>query len=142
MAINTKKVWVGGIVAGVVLTVIDFVTNGLIFADQNAAALNALNPDLAANVEGAGPAVAFVILDLLFGVVLVWTYAAMRPRFGAGARTAMLAGLQIWLVVLLMYLGMTIMGMWSWGYMITGAIIYLVSMLVAAYVGGMLYKEA
>jgi len=142
MAINTGKVVVGGLVAGVVLAVLDFVTNGLIFADQNTAALNALNPGLAANVEGAGAMVAFTVLDLLFGIVVVWTYAAMRPRFGAGAKTAMIAGLQIWLVALLMYLGMTFMGMWAWGYMITGAIVFLVCMLIAAYVGGMLYKEA
>jgi hypothetical protein len=118
------------------------VTNGLIFAEQNTAALNALNPNLAANVEGAGSMVAFVVLDLLFGILLVWTYAAMRPRFGAGAKTAMIAGLQVWLVGLLMYLGMTIMGMWTWGYMITGGIVFLVSMLIAAFIGGMLYKEA
>jgi hypothetical protein len=141
MAINTGKVVVGGLVAGVVLAVLDMVTNGLIFAEQNTAALNALNPDLAANVQGAGSMVAFVAMDLLFGILLVWTYAAMRPRFGAGAKTAMIAGLQIWLVGLLLYVGMTSMGMWTWGYMITGAFVFLVSMLIAAYVGGMLYKE-
>jgi hypothetical protein len=141
MAINTRKVVVGGLVGGVVLAVLDLVANGLLFADQNTAALNALNPDLAANTQGAAMAVVFVILDLLFGILLVWTYAAMRPRFGPGVKTAALAGLQVWAVAFLMYLGMTFMGMWTWGYMITGALVFLVCMLIAAFIGGMLYKE-
>ncbi len=141
MAINTRKVVVGGLVGGVVLAVLDLVANGVLFADQNTAALNALNPDLAANTQGAAMAVVFVILDLLFGILLVWTYAAMRPRFGPGVKTAALAGLQVWAVAFLMYLGMTFMGMWTWGYMITGALVFLVCMLIAAFIGGMLYKE-
>jgi len=141
MAINTRKVVVGGLVGGVVLAVLDLVANGLLFADQNTAALNALNPDLAANTKGAAMAVVFVILDLLFGILLVWTYAAMRPRFGPGVKTSALAGLQVWAVAFLMYLGMTFMGMWTWGYMITGALVFLVCMLIAAFIGGMLYKE-
>jgi len=142
MAINTRKVVGGGLAGGVVLAVLDLVANGVLFADQNTAALNALNPDLAANTQSAAMAVVFVILDLLFGILLVWTYAAMRPRFGPGVKTAALAGLQVWGVVVLMYLGMTFMGMWTWGYMMTGALVFLVCMLVASFIGGMLYKEA
>lgn len=142
MGINTQKVVVGGLVAGAVLAVLDFVANGLLLANQNNAALNALNPDLLANVQGAGMTVLFVVMDLLFGMLVVWTYAAMRPRFGPGARTAMIAGFQVWLVAVLLYLGMTFMGMWTWGYMVLGAVVFLVSILVASLVGGLLYKEA
>ena len=141
MAINTQKVVVGGLGAGVVLAVLDAVTNGWLFADQNAAALNALNPNLAANTEGSGAMIGFIVVDLLFGILLVWTYAAMRARFGAGPKTAMIAGFQIWLVALLMYIGMTMMGMWEWGYFIIGSIVSLVTILIASYVGGLLYKE-
>lgn len=142
MGINTGKVVAGGLAAGVVLAVLDFVVNGLLMADQNRAAISALNPSLAEGMQSGGAMVAYVVLDLVFGLLLVWTYAAMRPRFGAGPRTAVLAGLQIWCVAFLMYLSMTIMGMWAWGYFITGAVVYLAMLLVAAIVGGMLYKEA
>ena len=33
---------------------------------------------------------------LLTGIVMVWLYAAIRPRFGAGPRTAVLAGFATW----------------------------------------------
>ncbi len=141
MAINSQKVVVGGLGAGVVLGVLDFVVNGVIMADQNRAAMTALNPSLAETMESGGTAVAFIILDLLFGVLLVWTYAAIRPRFGPGPKTAALAGFQVWLVALLLYVGMASMGMWSWGYLATGAVAFLVIMIVSALVGGMLYKE-
>ncbi len=141
MAINTQKVVVGGLAGGVVLAVLDFVVNGLILANQNTAALTALNPALAENMESGGVMAAFVVIDLLFGILLIWTYAAMRPRFGAGPKTAARAGLQVWLVALLLYLAMTFMGMWAWGYFVSASIAFLVMMIVAAIVGAMLYKE-
>lgn len=141
MAINTGKVVVGGIAGGAVLAVLDFVVNGLVLAEQNAAALTALNPALAENMESGGPVAAFIVIDLLLGILVVWTYAAMRPRFGPGPKTAALAGVQVWLVALLLYGSMTFIGMWTWGYFISAAVAFLVIMVIAANVGAMLYKE-
>lgn len=142
MGINTGKVVTGGLAAGVVLAVLDFLVNGLLMAEQNRAAMTALNPTLAESMESGGALVAYIAIDLVFGLLLVWTYAAMRPRFGPGPKTAAIAAIQVWGVAFLMYLGMTTMGMWSWGYFVTGAVAYLVMMLVAATVGGRLYTEA
>jgi len=142
VAINTGKVVVGGLASGVVLAVLDFLVNGLIMADQNRAAMAALNPALVENMESGGAMAAYVVIDLLFGLLLVWTYAAIRPRFGAGPKTAVLAGVQIWVVGMLLYVSMTFMGMWTWGYLMSGAVAFLVMLIVAALVGGMLYKEA
>lgn len=141
MAINTGKVVVGGLAGGAVLAVLDFVVNGLILAEQNAAALTALNPALVENMESGGTVAAFIVIDLLLGILLVWTYAAMRPRFGPGPKTAALAGVQVWLVALLLYGSMTFLGMWTWGYLISAAVAFLVIMVIAANVGAMLYRE-
>ena len=141
MAIDTGKVVVGGLAAGAVLAVLDFVVNGLILAEQNAAAMTALNPALVENMESGVTVAAFIVIDFLFGILLVWTYAAMRPRFGPGPKTAALAGVQVWLVALLLYGSMTFMGMWTWGYLISGAVAFLVIVVIAANVGAMLYKE-
>jgi ABC-type multidrug transport system permease subunit len=142
VAINTGKVVLGGLAGGVVITVLDLVINGLILAEQNAAALAALNPALAENLETGAPLAGFIVIDLLFGILLVWTYAAMRPRFGPGPRTAALAGVQIWLVALLVYGAMTFMGIWTWGYLITGAIASLVMVIIGGTVGARFYTEA
>jgi hypothetical protein len=142
MAINTGKVVTGGLAAGVVLAVLDFLVNGLLLAGANRAAMTALNPTLAESMESGGTMVVFIITDLVFGLLLVWTYAAIRPRFGPGPKTAVLAGLQVWFVAFLLYFSMTTMGMWTWGYLATASVAMVVIMLIGAVVGGMLYKEA
>ena len=35
-------------------------------------------------------------LDLVEGISILWLYAAIRPRFGAGARTALIAAFGWW----------------------------------------------
>lgn len=141
MAINTQKVVVGGLAAGVVLTALDFVANGLLFAEQNEAAMNALNPGLMENMESTSVMVAVVTLDFLLAILVVWTYAAMRPRFGPGPKTAFIAALQLWLLALILYTFMTVAGMYSWGYFMLGAVTSFVLLQVAAQVGGKIYTE-
>jgi hypothetical protein len=141
VAINSGKVVVGGLAGGVALAVMDFLVNGLLLAERNRAAVTALNPGLVETMEGAGALVAYIAIDLLLGILLVWTYATMRPRFGAGPRTAVLAGAQVWMVAVLMYAGMTAMGMWTWGYMALGTAVYLVILIASALIGAKLYTE-
>ncbi len=40
----------------------------------------------------------WALMSLLLGVVGVWLYAALSPSFGAGFKTALLAGFVLWLV--------------------------------------------
>jgi hypothetical protein len=141
MAINTQKVVVGGLAAGVVLAALDAVVNGFLLADQNEAAMNALNPALMENMESPGAIVAVVVIDFLFAILLTWTYAAMRPRFGPGPKTAFVAGLQVWLVAILLYAFMTAAGMYAWGYFAVGAATSFVLFQVAAQIGGKIYSE-
>ena len=95
MAINAQRVIVGGVAAGVVVGAIDFVVNGIVIAEQNEAAFNALNPDLAGNLEGASFMVFIVVVNLLWGILIAWTYASMRPRYGKGSKTAFFAAVQV-----------------------------------------------
>ncbi len=142
MAINTQKVIVGGVAAGVVVGAVDYVLNGILLAEQNEAALNALNPDLAANLEG-GAFIAFgVVATLVFGILMAWTYAAMRPRFGAGAKTAVLAAIQLWCIITLIFAGMSFGGMFTWSYFAMGSVIAAVELLIGTNVAGYLYSEA
>ena len=90
--INMQKVIVGGLIAGVVLNVIDTVLYGVVLKDDMAAAMAALNKPAMSNAQIPW----FVFLDFVFGVFLVWLYAAMRPRFGAGPGTAIKAGVVAW----------------------------------------------
>ena len=51
---------------------------------------------------------ALVAMTFVLGVASVWLYAAIRPRFGPGATTALAAGLAVWVIAHLwsgVYLG-------------------------------------
>src|SRR5438552_16922740 len=87
--INMMKVLVGGLMAGVVLNIIDGVLFGYFLKDQMAAAMASLNRPAMTNAQIPW----FVFLDFVAGVFLVWLYAALRPRFGARPATAAKAGL-------------------------------------------------
>ena len=140
MAINTAKVVTGGLVAGVVANAVDFVTNNYVLAGDWQAWAGQHNIDPAALTS---PAVAgtWIVVDFFFGLLLVWTYAAMRPRFGPGVRTAILAGLVIYLAPTVVLFGFTMMGMMAWAMFIKGSCAAIVSTFGAAIVGAALYKE-
>ena len=81
------------------------------------------------------------MLDFIFGLLIVWTYAAIRPRFGAGAGTAIKAALLVWLVSALTWYFTVAMGVFSMGFFMKRAVLSLVTMVIAGYVGAMMYKE-
>ncbi len=39
----------------------------------------------------------FALMSLLFGLTGTWIYAGIRPRYGPGPKTAVLAGVLVWL---------------------------------------------
>ncbi len=94
--INWGRVVAGGLLAGVVLNLLDWLVNGVWLRDAWAVALQAL-PNAPATMGGA--IAWFVATDLLYGVFLVWLYAAIRPRYGPGPKTALYAGLATWIAV-------------------------------------------
>lgn len=141
MAMNTGKIVVGGLVAGLVLNVIDYVINTFILADQMKAAMDALNPALSANMQGSSTMITWIVIDFVIGILLVWTYAAIRPRFGAGPKTAVYAGLLLWLFAGALWASLTAAGFWSWSFFAMAAVASLVNMLVSSVAGAAVYKE-
>lgn len=141
MAINSQKVLVGGFAAGVVLNIIDYLANGVLLADRMKAEAEAFKPGLSTiMMEGSSIAV-YVISDLIVGLLLVYTYAAIRPRFGPGPGTAVRAGLLFWVLGVILTAGYVQMGMMSTGLWGTFAVIWLVNLVLAAWVGAKLYTE-
>ena len=93
--INFTRVLLGGLVAGVVLNIGEVLLNDVILGTQMKDFLGRLNVP-----EPGGSFVAVaVILTLVIGVVIVWVYAAMRPRLGPGPKTAICAGVIAWIFV-------------------------------------------
>lgn len=139
-SINLGRVVAGGLVAGVVANAIDFVTNTYVLAADIAAWAPTRNLDPAA--MNSGPVAAtWIVIDFLFGLLLVSTYAAMRPRLGAGPKTAVLAGLALWFAATIVLFGFTQMGVFSMALFVKGSIGALINTLVASVVGAAVYKE-
>ncbi len=139
-SINLGRVVAGGLVAGVVANAIDFVTNTYVLASDIAAWAPTRNLDPAA--MNSGPVAAtWIVVDFVFGLLLVSTYAAMRPRLGAGPKTAILAGLALWVAVTIVLFGFTQMGVFSMALFVKGSIAALINTLAASVAGAAVYKE-
>src|SRR2546423_15573978 len=105
--INLGRVLVGGLLAGLLINISEFILNGVVFADEMNAAMAALNRPPVNN----SMIVWFVLLGFGIGFMTVWLYAAIRPRLGAGVRTALCASLTVWgLAYLYPNLGTGILG--------------------------------
>jgi hypothetical protein len=141
MAINTKKVVLGGLAAGFVMNVIDFVFNMYVVGARMKAETDAFKPGLADQMNTTSVMVSYIIMDFALGILLVWTYAAIRPRFGPGAKTAVYAAILFWLLGGIFYSGYLHMGMMSMGLWWTFAFVGLVNFLISAWVGARLYTE-
>ncbi len=143
MAINTSKVVVGGIAAGIVLNVIDMASMALILGERMKAESNAFKPGLG-DVMGAmsgGQIAGYVIMNILVGMLIVWTYAGFRPRFGPGPKTATYVALVFFAFGMVLTSGYMAMGIMSPGLWMTYSAIWLVNLVLAAMVGAKLYTE-
>jgi hypothetical protein len=139
-SINVGRVVTGGLVAGVVANAIDFVTNTYVLASDWAAFAPTRNLDPAALTSGS-VAATFIVVDFIMGLLLVWTYAAIRPRFGAGPKTAILAGLALYLAVTVVLFGFAQLGLMSMALFVKGSVCAIISTLAASVAGAAVYKE-
>jgi hypothetical protein len=143
MAINTKKVIIGGLTAGLVLNILDFILNTYIFGARMKADMNAFKAglgDAMATMSGSTMA-GYVIMDFVLGMLLAYTYAAMRPRFGAGAKTAIIVALIFWIFGTIVSVNYMMVGMMSSGTWWSFGIAYLVCLVIASLVAGAMYSE-
>ena len=137
--INLGRVLVGGLLAGLIINFGEFILNGVLLAEDMNAAMAALNkPPIA-----PGMIVWFVLFSFGLGFMLVWVYAAIRPRFGAGVKTAICASAIVWgLAYLYPNLFMIIIGLFPQGMMVLATIWGLVEITIAGIAGAWLYTEA
>jgi len=139
-AINTGKVVTGGLIAGLVMNVLDMINGMFIMAEDfraNAIRLG-LDPAMAESAVGI---TTWVVIDFIFGVLAVWTYAAMRPRFGAGPKTAVNAAIALWLAVSLVMFGLTTGGLFPLALFVKITLISLVFTVVGTVAGAKFYSE-
>ena len=142
MSINRSKVLLAGLVAGLVGNVIGFVGFGLLLGPRLMAEAVAVAPALEGRA-GGGLGIAFnVVSQFVIGVLIVWLYAAMQPRFGATMRTAAYAGLVVWVCGLVFHADWLVIGMMSPLSFALASALALVQVLAVASVGAKVYGQA
>ena len=135
---RVRVIW-GGLLAGVVINVVEYLTNGVILKGEWGQAMTALGKP--ADIS-AGAIAIFNLWGFLLGIGSVWVYAAIRPRYGAGPGTAVRAGLATWaLAVFLANLSNYPLGLFPVRLLVITAVVALFEIVVGTIVGAWLYKE-
>ena len=137
--IDTKRWLLGGLAAGVFIWVVEGVASMLYMEDMRAAVeAHSLSPmEMSASMAVAG-----AILSLVMGLTIVFFYAMARARLGPGPLTAVTVGVVYFVGSYLMTLvGYRMMGLFPDRLLAIWAVIGLVEIVLAALVGGYIYKE-
>jgi hypothetical protein len=136
--INYAKVFTGGLVAGLAMNVLDFVMNNFLMKSQFDLVNAARNIDPAV-AEAAIPA--YIVIDFVFGLVAVFTYAAIRPRFRPGPNTAVIAGAILGVTGSLVSAFFTAGGFFPWSVWTMASAISIFNCCVGTMAGAALYTE-
>ncbi len=136
--INYGRVVIGGLVAGVVINISEFILNEQILKTDWETAMKALNRPV---MSGSAIPI-MVVLCMLLGISVTWVYAAIRPRFSAGPKTAICAGLMVWtLAYAFPSLSGMVMDMFPARLFVISMVWGLFEAPIAALAGALLYKE-
>jgi hypothetical protein len=134
--INWGRVMLCGIVAGVAWTVLSSMVTALAARDFVAAV-----PGRRLSAPSGGLVAFLFIVNLVMGVWAMWLYAAIRPRYGPGPKTAVITGFSWWVISSLVD---TTWG--SFGFVVPKAVLVpmvasLPAIIIAAVAGAWLYRE-
>lgn len=136
--INVGSVLIGGVLAGAIIFMSQGLLNVVVLGEQMAVVAERHGlPEPSASAFAA-----YFVISLILGCLAVWVYAAIRPRFGPGARTAMIAGIAAWgLSYGLMIMVDATQGIWPMSGLIIAAIWGLLELILATTLGARFYKE-
>jgi len=137
--INCARVFLGGLLAGVVLIVLGFVAYAIYLEELYATVMEALWLAIQSTV---GLYILAVVLSLISGIMAVWLYSAIRPRYGAGPKTAVIAGIAFYVLSgLLPAISLSSMGLFPNNVLVIDGLTRLVICVVATLAGAWVYKE-
>ena len=91
--INWLRVLLCGVLAGVVWIILGSMVTALLARDFAALPNNRLG------MPTSGFVLFNVVVDLLEGISILWLYAAIRPLYGPGVKTAIIAASAWWFIV-------------------------------------------
>jgi hypothetical protein len=134
---NYAKIALGGLVAAVVCFIGDSIVHGVLLQSTWMEIANTLHLP-----RGDAGYAYFSLYDLAKGVASILLYAMIRPRFGPGPRTALIAGLLTWALVLPIPLcGMIPIHFFGRKFALLWSIYGLFPIVIGAVAGSWFYRE-
>ena len=136
--INGRRVLLGGLLAGLISNILGVSFAHLVLWGEVQAIVERFHlPPFPAYTPFAHLTTRF-----LWGVALVWLYAAIRPRYGPGPRTAVRAAVAAWFFLYFVFA----LGMAPWGFfpvrvLAIMAVWGLGELLLMALAGAWVYRE-
>jgi hypothetical protein len=135
--INWSRVFLGGLLAGIVVFLVDFLVNGAILGKEWQAAYEKMGHP--ASTSGL---IFWFVWALLVGFCIAWLYAIARPRFGPGPKTAIKTGLTFWVFgYALATMGMLSLRIFPTHLPLLSAAAGVAEAILGSLVGGWLYRE-
>ncbi len=141
MPLNTRKVIIGGLAAGIVIIILNILAQ-FVLGDRVQHEMNAWMPGSADRMNMSVEAIAAgIVMKFIIGIILVWLYAAVCPRFGAGPRTASYVAVCVWILGAIFFSDFPLMGMISVLSYVILEVMQFLSFLAATLVGARIYTE-
>lgn len=135
---NWKRILLGGLLAGLVLNIGEIILNVPIIGEE----FDAVIAKYGLPAMGGSTIALFVVLCFLLGILSVWLYAAVRPRLGPGAGTALKVGFVVYLLAFVFpNIGTMAMGIFPRNLTLTALAWELIEVPLAVLVGAWLYRE-
>jgi hypothetical protein len=134
--INYGRVVLGGLLAGLIFNAGEWLFHAMFGAaiEQRMTAMGI--------TFGPNAIMGFVIIGFVVGIIAVWLYAGVRPRFGPGARTAVMVAVAVWAIgPAVGNAAMRAMDLTTTAQAFTGAVWSLVEYAVGVVAGAWLYRE-
>jgi hypothetical protein len=136
---NWVRVFLGGVVAGVVFIVLGMIARMTYLGKVWGPAYENLGLSTRAT---AGIIILSFIMWIVLGILSVWLYSAVRPRYGAGVKTAVMAGVFIWVIrEMFPDIQMGVVGLFPVNTLVVDGLTNLVSCIVGTIIGAWIYKE-
>ena len=140
--INIKSVLLTGLVTAFSFWIIELIIEGLVhilFRINERDLLMEAFPQI--TLSGVRYYIVNISYLLAFCVFIIWLYAALIPRFGAGAKTAMIAAFAFYFVAVLFMINHVNMAIFPQKPVLLSMLFSLIELPLATLIGSRFYRE-
>jgi hypothetical protein len=133
---NWARVFVCGLVIGGIWTLLSVILLAFVADDFLSAVRNARS-----SAPSRGLSILLLVLNLAAGVWAMWLYAVIRPWYGSGMKTAIIAGLAWWVSVSMQSAKWVILLAIPLEFTLAPLVATLPSIILATMIGAWLYEK-